>query len=743
MNVLLLVATLVGFQGLQASAEVDRERLAVGDALTYTVRVVLAGNAPVRTFLPPFDGFAVVGRAERRDSLPALPVTLVMEFQLRADRAGRWMVGGVRVEQGGQLVLSPEMLVEVTAGSGRALPVLSARVRAVLDRASAPTRGDVAVSLLASGDSVVVGEQLDLITAAWFPRQLLAQLRRPPELRPPTISGVFNAVQPSVAGIGASRLVGGIWYDLYVAHQVVFPLTPGTISIPAAGLTFAVPQGRQYFSEEKSYRLESTPLEVTVVAPPEGGVAGGPSATGLLLGYELTLEQAVAGEPIPVTLVLSGVGNVALWPPPVIEWPEGARGYPDRPQDLIRQPGGVIQGEKRFRFSVLADSAGSLVLPRVRYEYYDLRARQWDAAVAEPMILPVQPADASADRRGAIGLMLTGPGIAAGLHLPTGSWPLLLFLIPPIGFLISRLGFRVGRRSTTPGSAPMGQQRLRGLVHRLVPEEHRWRADRIAERLREEGTPAQLSEEAAGLYLEGTTGRYRPDGEPIEQDLEARASKLLGRWPVRLLPLFLVMVFPAVSIAQASGPGGEVHVTRPTAMNLYNEGAEAFMARRDAQAAAAWVQALRLAPRDPAVREAWQLIALRAPDLERLGRAAPVTPGELLLLGLVAWGAGWTLVALGRRRSGWAVIIAAGIFSTMSWALGRSYRQPIAVATRQITLRVAPFGLAETTGQVEELAVVKVIGRRAGWRMIQLPSGAVGWTPAQTLAETARLDSGS
>ena len=739
---LLLLMVLAGTQGLQASAEVDRERLVVGDALTYTVRVVLAGNAPVRTFLPTFNGFLVVGRAERRDSLPALPVTLVMEFQLRAEQAGRWMIGGVRVEQGGQVVLSPEMLVEVTATGGRSPPVLSPRVSAVLDRARSPARGDVAVSLLASGDSVLVGEQLDLITAAWFPRQLLSQLRRPPELRPPTITGVFNAVQPSVAGIGASRLVDGVWYDLYVAHQVVFPLTAGRIDVPPAGLAFAVPQGRQYFSEEKSYRLESSPLTIAVVAPPEGGLLGGPSGARLTLGYELTPDPAVADEPIPVTLVLSGVGNVALWPPPVVDWPDGARGYPDRPQDLIRQPGGVIQGEKRFRFSVLADSAGSLVLPRVRYPYYDLAARRWAEAVAEPMVLPVQPSDGLGDRRGTVSLMPREPAPSAGLAFPGGSWPALLFLLPPLGYLFLTFRRRAGRRVPPRGMGGSAHQRLRGLVHRLVPEEHRWRADRIADTLREVGTPEELSDQAADLYLDGSTGRYRPEGEFAEAEIEHRARHLLDRWPSRLLPLLMLAMLSTATPAQLQQSESPIKVETPSAMNWYNVGAEAYMTRRDAQAAAAWVQALRLAPRDPVIRSAWRMIALRAPDLERWGRAAPVTATELLLLGLLGWGAGWMLLGFGRRRLAGIAFAAALAFSLGAWGVRRWYRQPIAVVTRQATLRVAPFGLAETAGQVEALAVVRVIGSRAGWRMIRVPSGLVGWTPAQTLAETARLDSG-
>jgi hypothetical protein len=740
---LLLLAVLAGTQGLQASAEVDRERLAVGDALTYTVRVVLVGKAPVRTFLPTFNGFLVVGRAERRDSLPALPVTLVMEFQLRAEQVGRWMIGGVRVEQGGQVVLSPEMLVEVTSTGGRAAPVLSPRVTAVLDRARSPVRGDVAVSLLASGDSVVVGEQLDLITVAWFPRQLLSQLRRPPELRPPTIAGVFNAVQPSVAGIGASRLVDGVWYDLYVAHQVVFPLTAGRIDVPPAGLAFAVPQGRQYFSEEKSYRLESGPLTIAVMSPPEGGLLGGPSGARLALGYELTPDPAVAGEPIPVTLVLSGIGNVALWPPPVVDWPDGARGYPDRPQDLIRQPGGVIQGEKRFRFSVLADSAGSLVLPRVRYPYYDLAAGRWDEAIAEPMVLPVQPSDASGDRRSTVALMIREPSASAGLGFPGAAWPVLLFVLPPLGYLLLTFRRRAGRRASPRRTGGSAHQRLRGLVHRLVPEEHRWRPDRIAETLREVGTPEELSGQAADLYLDDSTGRYRPGGESAEAEIERRARDLLGRWPSRLLPLLLLASLSSPTGAQLQPSESPLKVETPSAMNWYNEGAEAFMTRRDAQAAAAWVQALRLAPRDPAIRSAWQMIALRAPDLERWGQAVPVTATELLLIGLLGWGAGWALLSSGRRRLAGVAFAVALAFSLGAWGVQQWYRQPIAVVIRQTTLRVAPFGLAETAGQVEELAVVRVIGSRAGWRMIRLPSGLVGWTPAQTLAESTRLDSGA
>ena len=74
------------------------------------------------------------------------------------------------------------------------------------------------------------------LCAAWFPRDLRLQLRRPPTLQPPVIDGVWSFPQATPSGIAATRRIRGGWYDLFVSHQVVFPLVPGLIAVQAAGL---------------------------------------------------------------------------------------------------------------------------------------------------------------------------------------------------------------------------------------------------------------------------------------------------------------------------------------------------------------------------------------------------------------------------------------------------------------------------------------------------------------------------
>src|SRR5436189_6342694 len=76
----------------------------------------------------------------------------------------------------------------------------------------------------------------------------------------------------------------------------------------------------------------------------------------------------------------------------------------------------------------------------------------------------------------------------------------------------------------------------------------------------------------------------------------------------------------------------------------YNLGATLYRAGADGKATAAWVRAVRLAPRDPLVRRAREL--LPAPDAasEALLTTGLATPGEWALAAGLCWVAVWVAV---------------------------------------------------------------------------------------------------
>ncbi len=77
---------LLALQSPAVSAELDRERVGIGDAVTLTIRALLPGTRPVRVLLPAFDGFTMIGRSDRRESGGPGGDAFVVELRLRAQR---------------------------------------------------------------------------------------------------------------------------------------------------------------------------------------------------------------------------------------------------------------------------------------------------------------------------------------------------------------------------------------------------------------------------------------------------------------------------------------------------------------------------------------------------------------------------------------------------------------------------------------------------------------------------------
>ncbi|MGH7702801.1 MAG: hypothetical protein ACREMO_06880, partial [Gemmatimonadales bacterium] len=258
---LLLLAGMQQQRPPDVMSGVDRDRLTVGEEVLFTVRVTSASTDPVQVVLPPMAGLEVIARSERTEvSYGGGPARVtVLELRLRGLQPGRWRLGPIQVRQGPHVVQGDAAEITITGagGGGGVAAGLSPRVQRILERGPGPESGRTTLKVALSTDSALVGEQVDVLTAAWFPRDLRVQLRRPPSLLPPQMDGVWTYPQRVPTGIAASRLVGGVWYDAFVLHQIVFPLSPGPVQVGPATVHYGVPLAFQFFSQEERYTLQS------------------------------------------------------------------------------------------------------------------------------------------------------------------------------------------------------------------------------------------------------------------------------------------------------------------------------------------------------------------------------------------------------------------------------------------------------------------------------------------------------
>ncbi|MGH7562410.1 MAG: hypothetical protein ACRENB_15490, partial [Gemmatimonadales bacterium] len=676
MTVLLGLALALQGATLEVTATAEPSRAVVGQEVLYTLRATGRSTAAFRADTPTLDGLALLERRERTDVVYGARVptrAYTLELRLRAEQIGTWTIGPVRVEQGTVAGYAAAVAVSVSSGGGSGTPP---GVLALVQRVPGPSGAGPSVTTVVSRRSVFAGDQLDILTAAWLPRGLRVRLRQPPSLTPPTLAGVWAAPAPGVSGAVASRIVDGEVYDLFVAFQTVFPLNAGVLEIPPARLTWAEPRRRA--GEERRLQVSSERQSITVRPLPTLGrppAFDGPVARDLRIEYRLGRSSARAGAVLPVEVVISGDGNLALWAEPRVVWPAGSRAYQERVEE--RQRSGTIRrsGTKAFRYAVVPDSAGTLALPEVEYQYFDPDLEQYRSVRVEALAVPVVEGEVIGDRRTAPLLSVPNPPTPAervrwlppAVRIALVGAPLALLVVAGV----------LRRRRIVRRERPLrAEERLAALVHSVRPVAGALDPPALVAALRRRGVDRATAHEVVSLHREVEAERYGPAGAgTVTSALAGKLDGALSRLPARvwirgLNPLFLLAVLAAGPVeaqsardlyregryAAAADSFRKVAARTDRAGQWYDVAAAECMARRDAHAAAALLAAYGRAPRAAHVQRLWTQLARAHEPLRGVRPVWPFTPGEALLAAIIALWLGTPLLAFGRgaiRTTGW------------------------------------------------------------------------------------------
>jgi len=268
-------------------------------------------------------------------------------------------------------------------------------------------------------------------------------------------------------------------YRVLERRYAIFPERSGTLTIPAmqlSGRLIERPSDRLWQPKVRGRRVkvESEPLTLEISPRPA-------AYTGdfWLPARRITLSQQISeneklhvGEPVTRTVILDAQGlEENMLEEPV--WPEipATRIYPDQPQGISRDDGEWVLGHKEFRYAVVPERAGELLLPEIKLDWWDTVAnRQRTAILPEHRItvLPSEvsqsasllPPDASDINGAAFGTSIGNQILSANATLwkvATGSFAVLWLLTL---FFYYRRGPIPAVSSDSNGEASMGEREL-------------------------------------------------------------------------------------------------------------------------------------------------------------------------------------------------------------------------------------------------------------------------------------------
>ncbi len=192
---------------------------------------------------------------------------------------------------------------------------------------------------------------------------------------------------------------GGERYRVLERHYAVFPERSGPLVIPPMTLSGRLVERRSDKLWQPSVRgrrveVSSDQLELTINPKPasHGGAEWLP-ARSLKLSQTISSTDALTvGEPVTRTIMVDAVGleeNMVIAP----TWPEipDVRIYPDQPQGISRNDGKWVLGHKEFRYAVVPEKEGDLVLPELKLNWWDTQNNRQQTAVLPEQRLRVLP----------------------------------------------------------------------------------------------------------------------------------------------------------------------------------------------------------------------------------------------------------------------------------------------------------------------------------------------------------------
>ncbi|HEX6132566.1 MAG TPA: BatD family protein [Longimicrobiales bacterium] len=756
---------------VRVTASLSAERINVGETTTLQITVETRGTAPEEIRVPDLTrDLEILGTSDYTQTQITVPggrtrVTR-RDVVIIARSQGVYRIPPAVVRVAGMVYRTAPLDLIVRSGSAVPAP----------DRAASSS----SLSITLDPDTVYVGEQVTLYAEATFAEEMRTRQSRPATFDPPAPTGFWIQDLPDPISV-TLRVREGRTVETQTYRRAYFPLAPGTYHFPPARLHYEVRRGFLYAAETRELVSDSVPLVVLPVP-----AAGMPSAFNGAVG-RLTLRASVApvrvraGEATLLTVELEGSGNVKALPEPRLPPIDGAEVFAPAQDSRVDVNDNRVGGSKRFRWMLVPEQPGTLVIPPVEYDVFDPELGSYIALRSDTLRIEVAPVTTVVAADTALRPLRTLRGTAALDWVRSPGF--VVVQIVPLLALLGALSVR-RRRERLPGPRDeaaelrrqLGELRAREPAPGVLSELERIVREAVVRVAGGEGEPVAAlrsqkrpaaAAELESLLRELQRLRFAPaeafDAERLIDRVEAFIALIAPRrgWKrAPGTPVIALVALPGLLASAQIDPDelffegveryerGEFAAAASSFARYteavprdpsgwYDYGLAAHRAGDTGRAAWAWLRSIQLDPRDADVRQNLRAIGADA----ALAAVQPIdwlsAPERALLAAI-----GWWLMTLGiavriARRGRWsaaapgATILAIAIIGSATVATRPTLVTPMGQGA---ALYAAPTTRDDALGELPPGSAARLVERRDGWVRVRTESGQDGWVERRAVA---------
>lgn len=197
--------------------------------------------------------------------------------------------------------------------------------------------------------------------------------------------------------------IEGRLYEAFVWDLVLTPIKTGPATLQfRQNISLQVSDPNDRFpslfslnrSRSESYTLASQPFETEILPLP--GTNQPDSFQDAIGHFEvaaaLSTRELQVGEPITLTLSLSGSGNFDRISPPSLPAWDNWRIYPPK-VDFVPEDEAGLRGEKSFEYILIPQDSAITEIPEIRYATFDPASGSYETTVLEAEPVTVKPSE--------------------------------------------------------------------------------------------------------------------------------------------------------------------------------------------------------------------------------------------------------------------------------------------------------------------------------------------------------------
>lgn len=450
------------------TASVNQTQVGLDDQiqLTVTVQGQDIGRVP-NPELPDLTDFARLGSTSSQSTNISIingrisqQQTISFIYFLRPKKTGTLTIGPCKLNFRGTIYQTEPITIEVQKGSVQKPPLSKPQISPF----EPPTREPISIQgnliLVASPDkrTVYKGEQVTVDFILYTRLQLgNLSLDKLPSFSGFWVEKLYDAQQLNFQ----ERVMEGKRYQACLLKRVaLFPMQTGELTIEPMVLQGTVIRPARsffdFFEETEPVKIQSTSIKINVLPLPETNKPADFSGGVGQFNLKATLkpDSSVNGEPVTLTIRITGTGNVKLIDKPSLPSLPGLRILDPEVIDKTTSEGGRISGYKEFKYPIIPQRDGKHEIPSIKLSYFDPKDKNYHTIKTEKIIFTASgSAKITSATLSETGLKVLGTDIhhikpnLTDLYNQTEKTPIWLILLYPFSLiiLVSSLVYRQHR----------------------------------------------------------------------------------------------------------------------------------------------------------------------------------------------------------------------------------------------------------------------------------------------------------